>query len=52
MMGELGEELHPEDIFTSSDDSNDERCGRIRQLAPVSLAAINEDVLLFPQFVF
>ena len=33
-------------------DSNDERCGWIRQLVPVSLATTNEHVLLFPQFVF
>jgi hypothetical protein len=33
-------------------DSNDERCVRIRKLVPVSLAAINEDVPLFAQFVF
>jgi hypothetical protein len=33
-------------------DSNDQRCGWIRQLIPVSLAAAHEDVLLFPQFVF
>jgi len=33
-------------------DSNDERCGRIWKLIPVSLAATNEDVLLCPQFVF
>jgi hypothetical protein len=33
-------------------DSNDQGCGRIRKLIPVSLAATNEHVLLFPQFVF
>src|SRR6266436_3363241 len=33
-------------------DSNDKRCGRIRKPIPVSLAATNEHVLLFTQFVF
>src|SRR5258707_15409825 len=33
-------------------DSNDQRCGRIRKLIPVSLAATNEHVVLFTQFVF
>jgi hypothetical protein len=31
--------------------SNDQRCGRIRKPIPVSLAAANEHVLLFTQFV-
>src|SRR3984893_12477610 len=33
-------------------DSNDQRCGRIRKLIPVSLAATSKHVLLFSQFVF
>src|SRR5260221_1009636 len=33
-------------------DPNDKRYGRLWKLIPVSLAAINENVALFPQFVF